>query len=576
MDASMLTRIRKNRAVYANYVDRKQTIANGCRPFLTPQSNGANDGGYLAPILWGGAVETTNLQNELYKAEVPKCSAKEGSSVIPGPGPRPPNCFNTISGLIASLDATDPLGTGVLPPNGTTLTNWADVSNVGTNSASVPTTGGTFVGPVFQTTSLNGLPGVVFTNDVSGAPVQALTLPSAITTNNYTIFVVGQYFVSVPPIIVPSMFSIYSQSTQIYLLSSAVDIQIADIPSSTFFSLGWRGGPANDGTSYIFSYAANGNRKTTGLDGLLATQTTGIASPSGPLTIGVALNQNGIIIPDTAANCVINEFLVYNRALSEREIETVEICLSQKWGIATPCIFSTVPNLAIWMDATDPLGGGIPPPADASLVPVWTNLFTGGQNAVAPVQAGVIAAPTYDSSYTYNAPPNINFINDNFPTDPYQTMLISNAVTSNNFSLFIVGSFGNFNINLDTGSMLSGISTGGTTTFTTKLTGLTLSSPFVNVPWPGGPLNNTSKYLLTIISSSTGTSINVYRSGLPDNATGQPMPFNTFSLGLTYINAATQTDVGDCGLNQIVAYDRVVTPTERAAIERCIGIKWGL
>jgi len=575
MDASMLTRIRKNRAVYANYVDRKQTIANGCRPFLTPQSNGANDGGYLAPVLWAGEVETTKAQNELYKVSVPNCSA--GGSSSSGPTPRPANCYNTIPGLIASLDATDPLGTGVLPPNGSTLTNWADISNVGTNSASVPTTGGTFVGPVFQTISLNGLPGVVFTNEnAPPSAYQALTLPSAVTTNNYTIFVVGQYFVSVPPIIVPAMFSIYSQATGIYLLSNPTDIQISDVPNSTSFSLNWRGGPANDGTSYIFSYAANGNRKTTGLDGLLGTQTTGIASPAGPLTIGVSYNDTGTIIAGTGANCVINEFLVYNRALSEREIETVEICLSQKWGIPTPCIFTTVPNLCIWMDATDPLGGGIPPPADTAPVPVWTNLSTGGQNAIAPVQAGVIAAPTYDSSYSYNAPPNINFINDNFPTDPYQTMLISNAVTSNNFSLFFVGSFGNFFVNLDTGSMLSGISTGGSTTFTTKLTGLTLSSPFVNVPWPGLPLSNTNKYLFTIISSSSGTSINVYRSGVADNGTGQPMPFNTFSLGLTYINAATQTDVGDCGLNQIVAYDRVVTPTERAAIERCIGIKWGL
>jgi hypothetical protein len=287
----------------------------------------------------------------------------------------------------------------------------------------------------------------------------------------------------------------------------------------------------------------------------------------------VAYNATGTIIADSGANCVINEFLVYNRALSEREIETVEICLSQKWGIGTPCIFSTVPNLSIWMDAYDPLGNGLPAPADTTPVPVWTNLAPSGQNGIAPVQAGVIDAPTYDSLGNFNQGPNINFLNT---ASPYQTMVISNAVTSSNFSMFIVGSFGNYSAGIDTGSMISGINAGGTITFTTKMTGLTLSSPFVNVPWPNGPLFNTSRYLLTIISSSTGTTINVYNSGAPDNGTGQSLPFNTFSLGLTYINAATQTDIGDCSVNQIVTYDRVVTPTERAAIERCIALKWGL
>jgi hypothetical protein len=142
--------------------------------------------------------------------------------------------------------------------------------------------------------------------------------------------------------------------------------------------------------------------------------------------------------------------------------------------------------------------------------------------------------------------------------------------------MFFVGSFGNYNPGIDTGSMLSGISTGGAITFTAKLTGLTLSSPFVNVFWPGPALSNTSQYLFTIISSSTGTTINVYNSGVADNGTGQAMPFNSFSLGLTYINAATQTDIGDCSVNQIVVYNRVVTPTERTAIERCMALKWGL
>ena len=76
MDSSMLTRILKNRAVYANYVNRQQTIINGCRPFLTPQSNGANNGGYIAPIIAGGEVETTKPQYVQYVAEVPKCSSQ--------------------------------------------------------------------------------------------------------------------------------------------------------------------------------------------------------------------------------------------------------------------------------------------------------------------------------------------------------------------------------------------------------------------------------------------------------------------------------------------------------------------
>jgi hypothetical protein len=228
----------------------------------------------------------------------------------------------------------------------------------------------------------------------------------------------------------------------------------------------------------------------------------------------VAYNATGTIIADSGANCVINEFLVYNRALSEREIETVEICLSQKWGIGTPCIFSTVPNLSIWMDAYDPLGNGLPAPADTTPVPVWTNLAPSGQNGIAPVQAGVIDAPTYDSLGNFNQGPNINFLNT---AAPYQTMVISNAVTSSDFSMFFVGSFGNYNFGIDTGSMLSGISTGGAITFTAKLTGLTLSSPFVNVFWPGPALSNTSMYLFTIMSSSTGTTINVYNSGVADN-----------------------------------------------------------
>lgn len=573
MDASMLTRQRKSRIVYANGVDRYETIANGCRPFLAPAINGASMGGDLVTILADGRVCISCVDVAATIASVPQCSAPETTAAV---GPiRPPNCFNTITGLIASLDATDPLGTGVLPPNGSTLTNWADVSNVGTNSASVPTIGGTFTGPIFQTVSLNGLPGVVFTNDnAPPSAYQALTLPSALTTNNYTIIIVGQFFTSVPPIGVPSLFNIYSQSAGTYLIANEGSLQITDVPGGTNYSFPWRGGPAIDGTSYIFSYSVSGSDVITGLDGLLRDFSLGVQSPSGPLTMGAAYNETGIVI--TQGNCVINELLVYNRGLTQSESLAVQICLSQKWGIGVPCIFSTVPNLAIWMDASDPFGNGLPPPPDTAPFPVWTNQAPGEPDGITPIQAGVIAAPTYDSSTTYNASPNINFINDNFPTDPYQTMVISNVVTSNDFSMFFIGSFGNFAINLDTGSMISGINAGGTITFSTKLTGLTLSSPSVTIPWPGPALSNTSMYLFTIISSSGSTSINVYNSAVADNTTPNPLPFNTFSLGLTYVNAATQNDAGDCSLNQIVVYNRVVTPTERTAIERCMAVKWGL
>jgi len=327
MDASTLTQRRKNQVVYANGLNRYATIANGCRPFLPPAINGASMGGYLVPVLVGGKVCIPCSEATETIATTPACSS--ASAVVPVF-----NCdYSSISGLSVYLDATDPLGTGVLPANGAGVATWKDLA-LPANNAVVP------VGvtpPKFQLVSQNGLPGISFTNStIYAAPFQGLLLSAALSSLNYTIFMVGTYTGPIPPNpnAQGSWLSIMSVSPGPFPNNySPVQSGYSGLSYSHGFSsvgINWPTGNISPGTPHIFRYVSSPSNLILGVDGQ-ETSSGNLPTPSGNISLGITYVNAGSIGP--AASFTMNQLLIYNRTLTQTEYKNVEGCLSKKWSI---------------------------------------------------------------------------------------------------------------------------------------------------------------------------------------------------------------------------------------------------
>ena len=230
----------------------------------------------------------------------------------------------SVPGLQLWLDASDPLGTGSVPANGTSLATWKDKSSNNYDAVS----GGN---PLVQKRSLNSLPGIALVGDYYTAPIPPTTFANAMT-----------------------MFVVYK--------NTAYNVYNALITRS--FPGNNLGGPDmyNGGILLNNSSAQPGYNTYTipsvyttspslfeltidqGADGVYhwltgTTQNVLSENYNSPLTPSTADANNDTLYigtrgdNSTSFQGVFYEILVYNTALSTAEREEVEGYLAWKWGL---------------------------------------------------------------------------------------------------------------------------------------------------------------------------------------------------------------------------------------------------
>ena len=247
----------------------------------------------------------------------------------------------TISGCILWLDATDPVGTGTPPANGTTLTTWKDksVSNFPFTSA----------GSAYNTTAVNSLPGINISTNFFGYD------PGSSQNNWQEIFVVGLWTGG-------STFNDYNG-----LVTGSIDIGTDGI---VFI-----------GNSGSTSWYGSGNGYQTPF--LNGTQ-TGVALPaiSTPFIIrtvtGSAVSIRGLRFGldriHTGRKWVgfISEVICYNTALTGTQRQQVEGYLAWKWGTQSQ-LPANHPNYSSSpfhsYAAAAPIGANLRPAISQALVP---------------------------------------------------------------------------------------------------------------------------------------------------------------------------------------------------------------
>jgi gliding motility-associated-like protein len=254
---------------------------------------------------------------------------------------------NSVAGLRLWLDGSDPNGTGTAPANGSGITTWVDKSGNNFNATSI--TGGSYMTPLYNASSINGKGSVRFNKDpdfvtgfnVSGLDIRATTSPDV------------------------TIFTVYKQGA---ILTGGDQALWGDDNGNWdrfFFSKfgGGTNGAVSQGPASPFLVSIP-NAGTVGAVRLLTAVYDGDvigANNNGPAN-GSAVYFNGQVVstftdvtqPTAAQTSLrigldgddnwfggeIAEMIVYNRKLTNCEIQTITRYLANKYGqtFATPTI----------------------------------------------------------------------------------------------------------------------------------------------------------------------------------------------------------------------------------------------
>jgi hypothetical protein len=215
------------------------------------------------------------------------------------------NPLSNIASCILWLDGMDPNGTGVRPANGTTLTTWKDksVSNFSFTS----------VGSSYNTTAINGNPGINIGTNFFGYD------PGSGQNNWQEVFAVGIWTGG-------SVFNNYNGFVTTSINSDG----------------GAGGGILFTGDSNTTNWYTVGNTYTTPV--INGTQTyTALPAASSPFQVRIsspsAVNLRGLrfgvdrSFTDRIWQGFISEVISYNTTLTTTQRQQVEGYLAQKWGL---------------------------------------------------------------------------------------------------------------------------------------------------------------------------------------------------------------------------------------------------
>jgi hypothetical protein len=273
----------------------------------------------------------------------------------------------------------------------------------------------------------------------------------------------------------------------------------------------------------------------------------------------------------------MGEMIIFKRKLSANERQITEGYLAAKWGLSTSLpttqpyfslrslpstplfVPTTLSNLALWLDATDPNGNGTVPVVN-SAVTTWIDKSTAGANATS-----VGTTPTYASDRgilfsagAYNTAYSASLTNESL------FVVFNYTRTSGTSSL--VGQTGN-------GARLLSIGAGASTG--------RLESSVYNVA--NGSVSPTTTIPINTIGLgelvTSNSSMSIFYNG---TSVGTPTSV-TFTSGRTSViggasNAGAintlQYHVGT--IYEVLGYTRVLSAYERQQVEGYLAWKWGL
>jgi hypothetical protein len=332
-----------------------------------------------------------------------------------------------FSGCILWLDGADPNGTGIRPANGTSLTTWQDKS-----LSNFPFTS---VGSAYNTTAVNGLPGISLSTNFFGYD------PGSAQNNWQEVFAVGLWTGG-------STFNDFNG-----LVTSCINSD-GGIGGGVIFI-------GDQGTS---NWYAVGNTYTTPV--LNGTQTyTALPTIQSPFVVrtlsATAVNLRGLrfgidrSFPTRIWQGFISEVICYNTALSSTQRQQVEAYLADKWkvsALSTQNIYAPgsyltfvnalripalpmrravqgnkfIPpqysNCVLWLDATDVNGTGTNPATGT--ITSWTDKSGSGNSSTA---SG--GTPTLTAN-SLNGKPGVAFSGTSYIQVP--------RVVTSDWSIFIV------------------------------------------------------------------------------------------------------------------------------------------
>jgi hypothetical protein len=332
-----------------------------------------------------------------------------------------------FSGCILWLDGADPNGTGIRPANGTSLTTWQDKS-----LSNFPFTS---VGSAYNTTAVNGLPGISLSTNFFGYD------PGSAQNNWQEVFAVGLWTGG-------STFNDFNG-----FVTSCINSD-GGIGGGVIFI-------GDQGTS---NWYAVGNTYTTPV--LNGTQTyTALPTIQSPFVVrtlsATAVNLRGLrfgidrSFPTRIWQGFISEVICYNTALSSTQRQQVEAYLADKWkvsALSTQNIYAPgsyltfvnalripalpmrravqgnkfIPpqysNCVLWLDATDVNGTGTNPATGT--ITSWTDKSGSGNSSTA---SG--GTPTLTAN-SLNGRPGVAFSGTSYIQVP--------RVVTSDWSIFIV------------------------------------------------------------------------------------------------------------------------------------------
>jgi len=453
-----------------------------------------------------------------------------------------------FSGCSLWLDGADPNGTGIRPANGATLTTWQDksVSNFPFTSA----------GSAYNTTAVNGLPGITLSTNFFGYD------PGSAQNNWQEVFAVGLWTGG-------STFNDYNG-----LVTSSVDsdggygggiIFIGDINTSNWYPIG------NTYTTPVL----NGTQIYTALPT--------VKSPFVVRTFSAtAVNLRGLrfgidrSFPTRIWQGFISEVISYNTALSTTQRQQVEAYLAKKWKLTS--VLSTQNIYAPGSYLTFVNAPVIP--ALPMRRAVQSNKFLPSQ--IAGLQLWLDAADS--STFTYSSGSNISTWIDKSPGANNLTTLTGTPTYTTDGNLKIV--------NFKSGDLLQSAFTFTITTSSAffvvaKLTSTSTSYPMVLAL----PDNNSGDYSIrysgSVVNYGNSDDIgngNYFTNGAPNANASFLNLYVIIDTTTATRNASSRISISGSfnsrffigNVAEVLVYPGGVNSTQRSQIQGYLGWKWKL
>ncbi|MFM7537534.1 MAG: LamG-like jellyroll fold domain-containing protein, partial [Acidimicrobiales bacterium] len=433
------------------------------------------------------------------------------------------NAASSVGGPVAWLDASD--ASSIEQTDGV-VTRWRDRSGRGADVRSTRAASSARR----DTTGLNTRPAIVF--DGRGT----LSTRRQFNPAGSTVFAVARYT---------------GQGASARVISSF----------SNNWLLGWHGGCID--RAHFDGWVNGAPCGSVGASPLLYSATTGNGQASywrnGSLVgsaVGGFTSPNGLSVGGHAAYewsaSAVSEVLVYDRVLTPEERQATEAYLVDKWGLLTTGITLPAParaaSPALWVDATD---AATAITNSRGAVTRWNDKSGNGNDltwndAATYDTAGLNGLPAVRTTGLGSLYSNRNF------TGTGSTVIAVARMTSTSPAGSIVG---------------------GTGWFLGWHAGLQ-DRTYANYQWVaccGSP--SSTQAILYGLSAGSGTA-RAYRNGaLQASINGSFSGLNGLAIGA---REAGGTEFGVGAISEVIVYDRVLSDSDRQAVERYLARKWGV